>query len=219
MREASADGTKRLPLGLGVHAPNGTSDYPSSVSTSRREDAGFPAARCVRGERGATLVEFAIVMPVLFAILLAIVTGGLTYNRKLAVTNGVREAGRYGATFAVGAAASCSSSVPLECWLAQVATVAEQASEGELASPTTSRSICVAYVYPSGATTNDTTRKLNRTSAGDTFSVGSACFIDGRPSAERRVQVTGSRAASIEYVLGSMALTVSSRSVTKFEAG
>jgi len=50
------------------------------------------------GERGVVSIEFAIVLPILAAILLATVTGGLAYNRVLGASDGVREGARFGAT-------------------------------------------------------------------------------------------------------------------------
>ena len=41
-------------------------------------------------------------------LLLGMVTAGLAYNKKLAITNGVREGSRYGATLSV-ASSLCSS--------------------------------------------------------------------------------------------------------------
>jgi hypothetical protein len=49
-------------------------------------------------ERGIVSIEFALVLPILLAILLATVTGGLAYNRVLGATDGVREGARFGAT-------------------------------------------------------------------------------------------------------------------------
>jgi Flp pilus assembly protein TadG len=49
-------------------------------------------------ERGVVSIEFALVLPILLAILLATVTGGLAYNRVLGATDGVREGARFGAT-------------------------------------------------------------------------------------------------------------------------
>jgi TadE-like protein len=171
-----------------------------------------------RGDRGAVLVEFALILPVLAALLLGIFSGGLAYNRKLAVTDGVREGSRYGATLPVASAPACLASTQLECWLSQVATVTEGASEGQLGLSVTAREICVAYVYPNGTTANDKTWKLTRTFAGDSFSSGT-CFADGRTdNSERRVQVTGSRDGQISWAFGSTNLTLKSQSVTKFEA-
>jgi Flp pilus assembly pilin Flp len=51
-----------------------------------------------RDERGAALVEFALLLPVLAALLLGTVTGGMAYNRKISMTNAIREGSRFGAT-------------------------------------------------------------------------------------------------------------------------
>jgi len=51
-------------------------------------------------ERGAALVEFALILPVVISLLLGMVTGGLAYNKKIAITDAVRGASRYGATLA-----------------------------------------------------------------------------------------------------------------------
>ncbi|MCA1847120.1 MAG: pilus assembly protein, partial [Actinobacteria bacterium] len=49
-------------------------------------------------ERGTALVEFALVLPLIMALILGLVTGGSAYNRKLSMTNAVREGSRFGAT-------------------------------------------------------------------------------------------------------------------------
>ena len=49
-------------------------------------------------ERGAALVEFALVLPLMMALILGLVTGGSAYNRKLSMTNAVREGSRFAAT-------------------------------------------------------------------------------------------------------------------------
>jgi Flp pilus assembly protein TadG len=171
-------------------------------------------------QRGAALVEFAIVAPVLFAILLGIFTGGLAFNRKLALTNGVREGSRFGATLGVAASTDCGSltTATLDCWLTQVANTVVQAAEGELGSTVAARSICVAFVHPDGTTATDQTRRLVRTSSGDAFTSGSTCFSDGRASSESRVQVTASRDAQIEFVFATRNVTLSTQSVSRFEA-
>lgn len=50
-----------------------------------------------RDERGAAVVEFAIVMPLLFMVLFGMITTGLAFSDHLSATNAVREASRYGA--------------------------------------------------------------------------------------------------------------------------
>lgn len=49
-------------------------------------------------ERGAALVEFALILPIVVSLLMGLVTGGLAYNKKIAITDAVRGAARYGAT-------------------------------------------------------------------------------------------------------------------------
>jgi Flp pilus assembly protein TadG len=51
-------------------------------------------------ERGAALVEFALILPIVVSLLMGLVTGGLAYNKKIAITDAVRGAARYGATLA-----------------------------------------------------------------------------------------------------------------------
>lgn len=175
--------------------------------------------RC-RSDRGAALVEFALVGPLLFMLLVGMFTGGVLFNERLAITNGVREGSRYGATLPV-AAAPCPSGNQLDCWLRQVASVTLQASEGKLNSGVAGRSVCIAYVSP-GTTAVDQTRRITvtgtQTAATGTITTGSTCFSDARPQSERRVQVQGSRQGKIEWVLGSSTPTLASGSVTKFEA-
>lgn len=167
----------------------------------------------LRSERAAALVEFAIVAPVLFALLLGMFTGGMAFNRKLALTNAAREGSRFGATLGIAASTGCGSLTAgtIDCWLTQVADTVVQASENELGTGVTSRVICVAYVAP------DQTRRLNRTSGGDAFA-SSECFDDDRATTESRVQVTATRDAQIEFIFATRNVTLSTQSVSRFEA-
>jgi Flp pilus assembly protein TadG len=49
-------------------------------------------------ERGAVAVEFALVLPLLMALIVGITSAGLGYNKVLGVADGVREGARFGAT-------------------------------------------------------------------------------------------------------------------------
>jgi Flp pilus assembly protein TadG len=44
------------------------------------------------------MVEFALILPIVASLLMGLLTGGLAYNKKIAVTDAVRGAARYGAT-------------------------------------------------------------------------------------------------------------------------
>lgn len=65
-----------------------------------RASRGTPATlrRGPDGERGAALIEFAFILPILMSLLLGTATGGIAYNRKISMTDAVREGSRFGAT-------------------------------------------------------------------------------------------------------------------------
>lgn len=54
--------------------------------------------RRARGDGGAALVEFAIIAPLIFALIVGMFTGGISLSRKNSMTNAVREGARFGAT-------------------------------------------------------------------------------------------------------------------------
>ncbi len=70
-----------------------TSRSAESFSIRRRSN------REVRRDRGATIVEAAIVLPLLFLVLFALVEFGMAFKNNLSVGHGAREAARAGATF------------------------------------------------------------------------------------------------------------------------
>ncbi len=51
-----------------------------------------------RGDSGATLVEFAIILPVFAMLLLGMFSAGIALNDKQELTHAIREGARYGAT-------------------------------------------------------------------------------------------------------------------------
>ena len=58
---------------------------------------GGRGARTDDREQGNALVEFAIVVPLLLLLVFGIIEWGVFLNRKIDLTQGVREAGRQGA--------------------------------------------------------------------------------------------------------------------------
>lgn len=61
-------------------------------------EADAPRQRRSAGERGAALVEFSMILPILASLLMGVVTGGSAYHRKITMTDAVREGARFGAT-------------------------------------------------------------------------------------------------------------------------
>lgn len=56
------------------------------------------------GERGQSLVEFALVIPIFLVVLFAIVDFGMAFHAWITVTNSAREGGRLGSVHASAAA-------------------------------------------------------------------------------------------------------------------
>src|SRR4051794_35999669 len=70
-------------------------------------------ARAVRRlrnrEEGASLVEFALIAPILFLILFGVIDFGFIYNDFLSVRQGVRDGARVGAVANFGTDQNCST--------------------------------------------------------------------------------------------------------------
>lgn len=62
-----------------------------------------------RAERGASMVEFVLVAPILCLLLFAIIDFGLVLSDDIGLKQGVREAARQGAVAEFGSSASCGS--------------------------------------------------------------------------------------------------------------
>ena len=54
-----------------------------------------------RTQRGAVAVEFALIVPLLIALLLAVVTGGVAFSKSVSLNDAVRAGARVGATKAI----------------------------------------------------------------------------------------------------------------------
>jgi Flp pilus assembly protein TadG len=97
-----------------------------------------------RPERGAALVEFAFVVPLLMAMLLGIFTGGSAYFQKISLVDAARDAARYGASLKHDAASG-----GLATWKLNVQQRVVQLSGGQV----TASAVCVDLVTPTGANT------------------------------------------------------------------
>ena len=62
-----------------------------------------------RAERGAAAVEFALVSPVVFAIMFGTLSYGLWFNDSLSLRQGLREASRQGVVANYGSTTSCGA--------------------------------------------------------------------------------------------------------------
>jgi len=96
-----------------------------------------------RDEHGAALVEFALILPVLMCLLLGMVTGGMAYNRKISMTNAVREGSRFGATLTPATFNTAGWNAAADTVRTRVLDIAA----GDLAGA----EICVQYIQKGGS--------------------------------------------------------------------
>jgi Flp pilus assembly protein TadG len=155
-------------------------------------------------ERGAALVEFALILPIVVSLLLGMVTGGLAYNKKIAITDAVRGATRYGATLADSTTFATS-----------VRDRLVQLSAGEL----TSSDVCVQLIR--GGSTEVIVRSwyasAANTSCPSTF--GTAPTTPSVSAGYCVVKVWGMKQARLQAVFFNSDLRLKAGSVAAFERG
>lgn len=179
-----------------------------------RADVGREAAKRIKtrlrdDQRGAQLIEFALILPIMLSLLFGIVTGGVAFSHNLSLDNAARETARFGATLPIDG--------DLPAWLNQMADVAAGTATGTLDVGEDGRQICVAYVYPDGVHPHDSTQRLVEDTAGVRATSAQPCVVDGRPATERRVQVVIQRDTELIVFYFSKSITLSSQSVARFE--
>ena len=159
-----------------------------------------------RGDTGASLVEFTLILPVMAMLLLGMFTGGLAYTRKQSISHATREAARFGATLPL------ATEPTLDGWLDRVGDVLVTSADGELDPNDTGVVICVAHITSGGAA-----RRMEQVGlAAPTFS-STPCFADGR-TGEARVQVTARRTSKFEVFVWSRDLNLAGNAVSRFES-
>jgi hypothetical protein len=163
------------------------------------------------GERGAVLVEFALVFPILVMLLFGLLSGGMAWNQNLALSQGVRVGARYGATLPTTGYTS------MDDYLDVVATRVIDNADGNLSATTSGRMVCVAYVHPTGTDdAHDKTR--SRTVTGTTVTrSGNACFADSQGNDDKRIQAVAERTTTFETGFWSRSITLHQQIVFRYE--
>ena len=150
------------------------------------------------------MVEFALLLPVVASLLMGILTGGLAYNKKIAVTDAVRGAARYGATL------SDSST-----FAANVRDRLVQLSAGEL----TGSDVCVELVR---AGASNTVTRSWYASAGNSScptQFGTAPPTPTVTTGNCVVKVWAMKTAKLQAVLVNSDLKLKAGNVASFERG
>lgn len=159
-------------------------------------------------ERGATLVEFALILPVFLMLLFGMITGGLALNDKQQITHATREGARYAAT--VPAAQPFTSGT----WAENVRALLVERSDGTL----DAADVCVSLVEGSPATVIAPTTDFTTKSDG-TACMPSQTFPVTASDTGLRVQVSASSEAELDLILfGSYDLHLEAQATVRSES-
>lgn len=144
-------------------------------------------------ERGSAILELALVLPLLMALVLGITTGGNAYFQKVSLTDAVREGGRYGASLKIS---------PTTTWQADVQARVAQVSGGLV----TAGQVCAALVVPTGS---DTTCGVTDPAGASTDPVvGSPASI---------VKVSVSVPVKLQFYFFSQTVTMTASTAARYE--
>lgn len=161
-------------------------------------------------ERGASAVEFALLFPVFIALVLGMITAGLSFERWIGITQGAREGGRLGATLSILASSTDGAGVPngtLSTWLQRVYDTSLQASGLDPAD----RGFAACVALYDGTTFT----KLSAVGTATPAQTAGECYSDGQSGA--RVQVTMQRDTFWDWFLARTDVTVKGKATTRWE--
>lgn len=168
--------------------------------------------RLARGEseRGAALVEFALIFPFFMTLVLGMFSGGQAYDRKLQMTHASREGARYGA-----ALAESEPFTAPDTWATTVRDVVVARSSGDLVDD----QVCVALVTGTGVgTATDATFVWKGLDSGAVSGATAGCYDDGTTDpTERRVQVLSRRPATIQVLFLAFDVQLTARGTSQHE--
>lgn len=171
-------------------------------------------------DRGASLVEFAFVLPLLTVLLFGLFTGGLTLSRQNSVKNAAREATRFGAILPDFPEAGDSNPAALAELYGQVVVGAS----GDLRAGTQGRVICVAMINESDdwwwEIYEETDSLHDSGDEEDVTVVDPRCTKDFDPSVgsgTSRIWVSTSRKSEIDAIFFQIPVNLQSFSMSRYE--
>lgn len=149
-----------------------------------------------RDTRGASLVEFALIAPLLFALLFGLITGGLSLSRKNSMENAVREGARLGATLPEDGN-----------WASSVVSRVVELSSGDISAA----DVCVELV--------------RKTAGGETTKRASSCTLPSsvEPSSSTAadnscvVKVWARRTSEFNFIFASRDLILDTNAISRYE--
>jgi Flp pilus assembly protein TadG len=171
------------------------------------------------GERGAAVVEFALIVPVLLMLVMGLLTGGLVYNHKLDLVSAAREGARYGAALPQDSCTPITKCIDSthpsgQTWAELVQSVVVSRSDGDV----TTAQVCVAFVSGAAATVIGSPSQSSFSQHG-AASATARCFDDGGHDTTNRIQVQITRSGDeINAALFTIPVTLTSSAVAKSES-
>lgn len=163
--------------------------------------------RCSGSDNGASLVEFALILPVFVVLIFGMITGGIALSQQNSVKNAVREASRFAAVSDIG-----TTPADLTTYLDSVIEQVEDASTGDLGDDVEGNRVCVAY-------TGDGSAFTSRVKDGASITAGSgSCFVDS-VGTRARTQVLAERKTEIGAIFFEIPIDLESKSVSRYERG
>lgn len=152
---------------------------------------------------GASLVEFALLLPLFVVLIFGMITAGIALSQQNSVKNAVREASRF---------AAVRDNADVQVYLADVIAQVENAATGDLRDTTAGKKICAAH------TTNGTTF-TSRTKTGSTVATGTGRCI--QPSEDTatgaRTQIRAERKTEIGAIFFTIPIDLEAQSVSRYE--
>jgi len=162
-------------------------------------------------DSGAAAVEFAILLPLFLVLVFGLITGGIAFERWINVTQGAREASRFGATYSFQAAGST------EAWYTAVLNAAAENSGITLTGPTASDPadyfVCVAFRR--GAEPATLLPASGIQTAGTFRTAGTDCTGSTMP--DSRVEVLVVRRATFDWLFGGGDIPVTGDNTSRYE--
>lgn len=154
-------------------------------------------------ERGGSVVELALTMPLFMMVALGLFTGGFLLHQKLQLTQGTRDGARYGATVAQ------NQTFVSGTWASNVRDLVVERSLGVVPA----EQVCVALVSESPAVVVGGAGQASYT----TKSPPSPCYHDGDHDSGLRVQVSTQSTGTLQALVFSMNVGLSARATAKYE--
>jgi hypothetical protein len=161
-------------------------------------------------DRGASLVEFALVAPILFSLILFLSTGAIAFNRQMSLNHASEEGARYGAVIPPNQTFDSGT------WATNVRDLVIQRAGGDL-DPSTDATVCVSLVQgstPSVLSTPNPTSWYTTNPSGAACDPGDIYGLYNPPfDLGLRVQIVVTRSAQLEAIAFSSSVTLDATAV------